>query len=98
MLILLFFCFFLFLTYTYTVSTNFNILPDDVWNLDKAGSKIGGSTNDIEYLILSKAPHGHFSWFLWASDDVGNDFKDRKNRKAFIDLQGCSLDGKLIVW
>ena len=34
----------------------YNILPDDIWNLDKSGFKIGDSTINIQYLVPSSAP------------------------------------------
>ena len=34
----------------------YSILPDDIWNLDEAGFKIGDSTKDIQYLVLNNRP------------------------------------------
>lgn len=42
--------------YIYYIS-EFNLVPDDIWNLDEAGFKIGESTDDIELLVSSNASH-----------------------------------------
>ena len=41
--------------YTDYVDT-YNILPDDIWNLDEAGFKIGDSTTNIQYLVPNNRP------------------------------------------
>ena len=45
----------IFKLYTDYVNT-YNILPDDIWNLDEAGFKIGDSTSDIQYLVPNNRP------------------------------------------
>ena len=45
----------IFKLYTDYVNT-YNILPDDIWNLDEAGFKIGDSTSDIQYLDPNNRP------------------------------------------
>lgn len=39
--------------YTHYINA-FNILPDDIWNLDEAGFKIRESTDDIQFIIPTK--------------------------------------------
>ena len=34
----------------------YNILPDNIWNLDEAGFKIGDSTKNIQYLVPNNRP------------------------------------------
>ena len=41
--------------YTDYVNTH-NILPDDIWNLDEAGFKIGDSATNIQYLVPNNGP------------------------------------------
>ena len=41
--------------YTDYINT-YNILPDDIWNLDEAGFKIGDSTRNIQYLVPNNRP------------------------------------------
>mgnify|MGYP003099063152 CR=1 FL=1 len=44
-----------FMLYTDYVDT-YNILPDDIWNLDEAGFKIGDSTRNIQYVVPKNRP------------------------------------------
>ena len=41
--------------YTDCINT-YNILPDDIWNLDEAGFKIGDSTRNIQYVVPKNRP------------------------------------------
>ena len=41
--------------YTDYINTH-NILPDDIWNLDEAGFKIGDSTRNIQYVVPKNRP------------------------------------------
>ena len=44
-----------FMLYTDYVDT-YNILPDDIWNLDEARFKIGDPTTNIQYLVSNNRP------------------------------------------